>query len=70
MLIVHCKTFVPTTIAVTPVVGNVGVVIVTPPEINVHDPVPIAGIFPASVVVPAQTVWFGPAFEIVGFASR
>ena len=57
LLIVHCKILlVAMETAVKPVLGNVGVVIVAPPEINVHDPVPIAGIFPASVAVPGQIV--------------
>ena len=45
-------------------------VMVAPPETNVHKPVPITGVFPASTVAVAQIVWFGPAFETVGFASR
>ena len=57
LLIVHCKILlVAIETAVTPVVGKVGVVIVAPPEINVHKPVPITGVFPASTVAVAQIV--------------
>ena len=57
LLIVHCKILlVAIDTAVNPVVCKVGVVIVAPPDINVHDPVPIAGIFPASVAVLGQIV--------------
>ena len=54
--IVHRKVFAPTPIAVKPEVGDVGVVIVAVPEINVHIPVPVVGVFPASVAVVAQIV--------------
>lgn len=56
LLMVHWKTFVPIAIAVTADVFNVGVVTVAPPEINVHKPVPITGVFPASTVAVAQIV--------------
>ena len=36
---------------VTPEVGEVGVVIVPVPAINVHNPVPTPGAFPANVEV-------------------
>ena len=46
----------PTLKPVTPDVGDVGVVITPLPEINVHNPVPIAGVFPVNVAEVAQTV--------------
>jgi hypothetical protein len=55
LLMVHCKTFVPTAIAVSPEVADVGVVIVAAPEINVQLPVPTAGVFPASVAIAEHT---------------
>ena len=57
LLIVHCNILlVAIETAVNAVVCKVGVVIVAPPEINVHDPVPITGVFPASVAVAGQIV--------------
>jgi hypothetical protein len=53
--IVHLKVLAPTPRAVSPEVGEEGVVIVPAPEINVHNPVPDAGVFPAKVAVVAQT---------------
>jgi hypothetical protein len=53
--IVHLKVLAPTPSAVSPEVGDEGVVIVPAPEINVHNPVPDAGVFPAKVAVVAQT---------------
>ena len=67
--IVQRKVFTPTLNPVTPDVGEVGAVIVPPPAITVHAPVPTAGVFPASVAVVAQTVWSIPATEIVGGVS-
>ena len=57
----------PTTIPVTVVVGDVGVVItgVFGPLNLVHKPVPITGVLPASVTVVPHLVWAGPASEIV-----
>ena len=56
-MIVHCNILlVAIEIAVNADVSNVGVVIVAPPEINVHNPVPITGVFPASVAVLGQIV--------------
>jgi hypothetical protein len=69
LLMVHWKTFAPTPNPVTPDVGEEGVVIVPVPETRVHKPVPVVGVFPASVAVVPQTVWFGPAFEVVGAAT-
>jgi hypothetical protein len=53
--IVHLKVLAPMPRAVSPEVGDEGVVIVPAPEINVHNPVPDAGVFPAKVAVVAQT---------------
>lgn len=50
-------------------IGEMELDIVAAPEISVHAPVPTAGVLPASVVVVAQMVCEGPAFEIVGEAS-
>ena len=54
--IVHSKIFGPTPNPVTPEVGEVGEVIVPAPLISVHNPVPVVGVFPASVAVVAQTL--------------
>ena len=54
----------PITNPVTPEVGEVGVVIVTAPETNVQIPEPIAGAFPAKVVVVTlHKLCADPAFE-------
>ena len=71
LLIVHCNILlVAIETAVNPVVCNVGVVIVAPPEINVHSPVPVVGLFPFRVAVVAHIVWFIPALAVVGDAVR
>ena len=54
--IVHSKIFGPTPNPVTPEVGDVGEVIVPAPLTSVHNPVPVVGVFPASVAVVAQTL--------------
>src|SRR5438445_113273 len=52
LVIVHWNTLLPTPKAVSPDVGEVGVVIVPLPETNVHRAVsPAAALFPANVVV-------------------
>lgn len=56
LLIVHWKTFAPTPKAVTPDVGEDGVVIAPAPLTNVHVPVPVTAVLPASVAVVPQTV--------------
>jgi hypothetical protein len=53
---VQRKTFAPTPNAVTPELGEPGDVIVPVPETSVHVPVPVVGVFPASVVDDAQSV--------------
>ena len=68
-VIVQRKVFAPTPKPVIPEVGDDGVVIVPVPVINVHAPVPIIGEFPAKVAVVEQTVWSGPALDVVGTAS-
>ena len=52
--------------------GLVGVVTVPPdPEVMVHAPVPMTGVFAAKVVLvsphSAAPVWSGPALAVVGF---
>jgi hypothetical protein len=69
LLMVHWKTLAPTPNPVTPDVAEEGVVIVPVPETSVHKPVPVVGVFPASVAVVPQTVWLGPAFAVVGAAT-
>jgi hypothetical protein len=54
--IVQRKTFAPVPSPIIFVVGKDGAVIVPLPEISVHVPVPIDGLFPAIVVVEAQMV--------------
>jgi hypothetical protein len=66
--IVHLNVaLVPAGTPVTADVGDVLVVIVAVPVTTVHNPVPIAGVFPASVKFPLlQIVWSGPAAAVVG----
>jgi len=52
------------------VFGEFGDTMTPDPEINVHVPVPTAGVFPAITVAVAQITWLGPALDGVGFASR
>ena len=60
---------VPTPNAVTPDVGDVGVVIVPAPLINVHVPVPTTAVLPANVAVVEQMDWSAPALAVVGVAD-
>jgi len=64
--IVQTNVFVPTLNPVIPEVGEEGVVTVAPPTVTVQTPVPLVGVFPASVAAVAQRVWSGPADDIVG----
>ena len=44
-----------------------GVVTLPPaPLMMLHEPVPVAGVFPDKVVEVPQIVWSVPAFEVVG----
>jgi len=52
---VQRNVFVPTPKPVTPEVGEDGVVIIPAPAIRVQAPVPMTGVFPASVAVVSQT---------------
>ena len=49
---VQVKTFAPNAKAVKPEVGEVGVVMVPAPEVNVQRPEPTTGALPAKVEVP------------------
>ncbi len=52
LLIVHRNvTLLPIVKPVNPLVGLLGLVIVAVPDVTVHTPVPIAGVFPARVAV-------------------
>jgi len=66
-VIVHLRvTDEPATSPVTPLVDNVGVVIVATPLTTLHNPVPMIGIFPAKVaVVILQICWSVPAADAV-----
>ena len=65
-VIVHTKVFTPVVNPVTPLVGDVGVVTVAVPAVTVHAPVPVVGVFAASVAVAEHIVWSGPAADAVG----
>ena len=56
LLIVHTNVFTPVVKPVTPLVGLVGVVTVAVPAVTVQTPVPIIGVFAASVDVALQIV--------------
>ena len=66
--IVHVKVVeAPAISPVTPDAGKAGEVIVAVPETTVHNPVPTAGVLPASVVVVIlHRFWSGPALAVVG----
>jgi hypothetical protein len=56
--------------AVMVVPGSAGSVMVAAPEITVHKPVPVAGLFPAKVAEAwLQRFWSGPALDAVGRAA-
>jgi hypothetical protein len=67
--IVHTKLFAPVLSPVTPLVDEEALEIVAVPVLTDQSPVPIIGVFPASVAEEAQSVCDVPALEIVGFAS-
>jgi archaellin len=70
LLIVQTNALAPTESPVTPEVGSPGVVTFALPVITVHTPVPTNAVLPARAVVVEQTVSSGPAFALVGEASR
>src|SRR5436309_157646 len=70
LLIVQTNVLAPVDKPVTPEVGEPGVVTVALPAITVHTPLPTVDVFPARVAVAEQTVWSGPAFDVVGDSSR
>ncbi len=65
----YINTFGPTPTPVIVVVGDVGVVIVPAPLINVHVPVPTVGLFPNMVKLELQPTCVAPAFDVVGAAT-
>lgn len=69
LVITHSKTLFPIDKLVTCELGDVGVTTFPEPTKTFQTPEPGEGLFPASVAVFAQTVWFGPAAEIVGIRS-
>ena len=56
LVIVHTNVFTPVVKPVTPLVGELGVVTTPVPAVTVQAPVPIAGVFAASVAVGLQIV--------------
>lgn len=69
--ILHCKILIPNARPVTVDVGLFGLVIVPNPEITDHVPTPVVGVLAANVAFGEliQTVWLGPAVEILGAGS-
>lgn len=69
--IVHAKTFTPKPILVMLVVSKLIFAIVPLPETTDHEPVPIAALLAAITAfgLLIQSVWFGPAFAVVGKGS-
>ena len=56
---------------VKPEVGLLGVVTVPPaPLMMLQLPVPTVAVFAANVALVPQTVWSGPAFDVVGVATK
>ena len=75
LLIVHLSTYVVPAVPEKVLVGLDGVVIFPPvPDIMLHDPVPIVGEFPASVVLVSPHIeaptWSAPAIAVVGFCWK
>lgn len=71
LVILHCNTFVPRPKFVTVVFGVFGDVIVPEPDVMLHVPVPLVGVFAASVVVgfKIHNVWLDPALAMLGAGS-
>ena len=71
LVILHCRTFVPSATAVSVVVGLFTLVIFAERGITDQVATPDVGVLPASVVVGFKThnVWFGPANAILGAGS-
>lgn len=65
-MIVQTNVFIPLLIPVIDEVGDVGVVIVPPPETTVHNPVPSTGMFPFKEDELEQMVESLPAAAVVG----
>lgn len=65
--IVHAKTFIPAPKPVIVVTGDKEFVMIPLPETKDHAPLPTVGVFAAVVILDeeGQTVWDGPAFDIV-----
>jgi hypothetical protein len=68
--IVHTKRFVPMLKPFTALLGEEGLETVAVPAVTVQSPVPVVGVFAASVAEAAQRVCEVPALETVGFASQ
>jgi hypothetical protein len=69
LLITHSKAFTPTDKLITPVLLMVGAVIVLPPAIKCHNPIPITGGTAVKMEDGAHIVWEFPALAREGFAS-
>lgn len=71
LVIVHWKILVPKPIAVTVVLGEVGLVIVAVPDTNVHSPLPIVGVLALSDVLGfvIHRFWSAFALATVGTGS-
>jgi len=70
LVMVQLKTLSPMLNPLTDVVAFEGFEIVPLPLTNAHWPVPATAVFPVRVaVVIPQSVWFEPAFAVVGAAS-
>ncbi|HEY6190913.1 MAG TPA: hypothetical protein VI215_01155 [Bacteroidota bacterium] len=70
LLIVQTNALAPTLRFVTPEAGSPGVVTLPDPASTVQAPAPTVGALAANVVAVEQTVSSGPAFAVVGDASR
>ena len=70
-VILHCKILFPNDKPETVVVGLLELVNIAEPDITLHEPVPIVGVFAARVVDPVviQIVWLGPEFAMLDAGS-